>query len=162
VRWEEFASSCPELARLAEERFRKDELIILGTLRAYGWPRLNPVELDFAAGQLLIGMMWRSLKALDLLRDSRCALHSVPSDRMNPGGDVKLYAHAVDVHDAELRSAYRDAIRARIDWAPDEPDYHLFAIDVESAGYVRFDERSMERWRWTPGAGLSKDARPNA
>jgi hypothetical protein len=155
MRWEEFAAACPELARLGEERLRKRELCLVGTLRRNGWPRISPVEPDFAAGELMLGMMWRSPKALDLLRDPRLVVHSVVSSRMGTDGDFKLYGRAVDVRNAELREAYRAAIKARIDWAPDEPHYHLFAVDVESAGFVVFGE---ERYglAWDPQRGLRR------
>jgi len=156
MRWEEFAAASPELAALGEERLRRHDLCMLGTLRRDGSPRISPCELDFAAGYLLLGMMWRSRKALDLLRDPRCALHNCVTDRMGTEGDFKLYGRAADIRDPDLRAAYRDAIAARIDWAPDEPGYHLFAIDVESAGFVTFagerfamawdPERGTRRW----------------
>ena len=63
-------------------------------------------------------------------------MHSVPSDRDNRGGDIKLYGRAVEQHDAEVRSAYREAILSRIDWAPAEPDFHLFSFDVREAGFI--------------------------
>jgi hypothetical protein len=80
--------------------------------------------------------MWQSRKAVDLRRDPRCAVHSIPSDRLNPAGDVKLYGRALEISEPKLRGAFRAAIRARIDWAPDEPHYHVFALDVEEAAYV--------------------------
>jgi hypothetical protein len=153
MRWERFHDACPEIAELAEERFRKDELVILGTIRPDGSPRISPCEVDFASGRLLLGMMWHSRKAEDLLRDPRVAVHSVPSDRMNPGGDIKLYGHAVDEPDPEVRQAFRDEIRRRIDWAPDEPDYHLFSLDVRQAGFIRFGEQQQALgWDETGGA----------
>jgi hypothetical protein len=155
VRWDAFAEVCPEIASLADERFRRDELTIVGTIRPDGSPRVSPCEVDFAAGHLLLGMMWRSHKALDLLRDPRVAVHSVPSDRMNAGGDVKLYGRAVEVLDAETRAAFREEIRRRIDWAPDEPEYHLFSLDVTSAGYTVFGEGS-HALAWHPGRGLRR------
>ena len=115
MRWDGFAAACPEIAGQAERRFTEDELCMLGTLRADGSPRISPCELDVADGDLMLGMMWQSRKALDLLRDPRCVLHSCTSDRMATQGDVKLSGHAIDVRDAERRTAYRDAIRARID-----------------------------------------------
>lgn len=134
---------------------------MVGTVRRDGWPRLSPVEPDIAAGHLLLGMMWRSGKALDLLCDPRCTVHSVPSSRTNPGGDVKLYGRASDVQDAGLRAAYRAAIKARIDWEPTEPEYHLFSVEVESAVVIRFDdEGTMETWRWSPADGLRTSERP--
>ncbi len=154
MRWDEFAAACPDIADLAEERFRKDELVMLGTIRPDGSPRISPpCEVDFAAGRLFLGMMWRSKKALDLLRDPRIAVHSVPSDKMNPGGDVKLYGVVVDERDQSVRQSFREEIRRRIDWAPDEPNYHLFSLDVRSASYIVFgDVRRV--LAWDPDTGL--------
>ena len=108
MRWDAFVDACPEIASLAEERFRTDELVMLGTLRADGSPRISPCELDVAEGHLFFGMMWRSKKALDLLRDPRCVVHSVTCDRMGIDGDLKLYGRMIDVHEPALRLAYRD------------------------------------------------------
>ena len=84
--------------------------------------------------------MWRSMKALDLLRDPRVVVHSITTNRMGTEGDVKLYGRVVDEQEPEVREAFRYAIKARIDWAPDEPSYHCFSVDVASAGYIRFGE----------------------
>lgn len=153
--WDTFAEACPEIASLAEERFRKDELIMLGTLRADGSPRISPCELDIAEGHLFFGMMWESKKALDLLRDARCVVHSVTCDRMGTDGDLKLYGRMVDVHEPELRRAYRTAIKARIAWQPDEPGFHLFSLDVGSAGYTIFGEEHRAL-AWDPESGLRR------
>jgi hypothetical protein len=140
VIWEEFAETCPQIADRAAERFRRQELCMLGTVRADGSPRISPCELDFAEGHLLLGMMWQSRKALDLLRDPRCVLHSCTTDRMGTEGDAKIYARATDVQDPGIRQAYREAVKARIDWAPDEPSFHAFSIDVHAAGFISFAE----------------------
>jgi len=155
VRWSAFAEACPEIAGLAEERFRADELVLVGTIRRDGSPRISPNEPDLAVGRLFISMMWRSKKALDLLRDPRIVVHSLPSDRMNPGGDIKLYGRAVDEHDPAVREAFRDAIRARIDWAPEEPEFHCFSLDVTSAGYTAFGKGS-HALAWDPDRGLRR------
>ncbi|HSP72381.1 MAG TPA: pyridoxamine 5'-phosphate oxidase family protein [Gaiellaceae bacterium] len=155
MRWDEFAAACPELASLGEERLRARELCLVGTLRRNGYPRISPVEPEFVDGELMLGMMWRSPKALDLLRDPRCVIHSVVSDRMGTEGDFKLYGRAVDVQDAERRARYRAAIKARIDWEPDEPRYHCFAIEVESAGFVIFGE-GRYGLAWEPSSGLRR------
>ncbi len=153
MRWNEFVAACPEIAEVAETRFRADELVVLGTVRSDGTARVSPCEIDFAEGELLMGMMWRSHKALDLLRDPRITVHSATADRMNPGGDVKLRGLAVDVTDPTLRQVYRDTIRARIDWAPDEPGFHLFSLDVASAAYLRFGDGGVAKV-WDPAEGL--------
>jgi hypothetical protein len=155
MRWDAFEEACPEIAGLARERFARDQVVLVGTIRSDGSPRISPNECDFTAGRLFISMMWRSKKALDLLRDPRVAVHSTPSDRMNPGGDVKLYGLAVDERDPAVREAFRDAIRARIDWAPDEPEYHCFSVDVLSAGYAVFG-KSSHALAWDPERGLRR------
>ena len=155
MRWDGFEAACPEIAVMARERFLADDLVLVGTLRRDGAPRISPNEPDFAAGRLFVSMMWRSKKALDLLRDPRIVVHSVTCDRMGSDGDIKLYGRAVEEHDPEVREAFREAIRARIDWAPDEPSYHCFSVEVESAGYTRFSETEGNRaLAWEPERGL--------
>ncbi len=141
MNWGEFARASPELAALGRERFERHELCMLGTLRPNGWPRISPCELDLVGDELLLGMMWRSPKARDLLRDDRCVLHSCTSDRNGTEGDFKLYGRARDEQDPAIHDAYRAAVRARIEWEPPGP-FHLFAIEAESAGFVIFSPES--------------------
>jgi hypothetical protein len=159
MRWDAFAEACPDIAELAMQRLQAHELCMLGTLRADGSPRITPCEFDLVDGQLMLGMMWQSRKALDLLRDPRCAVHSCTSDRMGSEGDAKLYGRAIPVEDPERRSAYREAIRRRIDWAPDEPNFHLFALDVASAGYITFGE-PRRALAWDERRGLRELEHP--
>ena len=45
-------------------------------------------------------------------------------------------------------------IEARIDWRPPERS-HFFAVDVESAAFVTYDEDGKQSvTRWTRGRGL--------
>jgi hypothetical protein len=157
MEWRAFAGACPELAEMAEERFARDQLVLLGTVRRDGSPRISPCEVDVVAGHLFLGMMWRSPKALDLYRDPRLVVHSVTCNREGTDGDIKLYGRAVDVPDQELRTAFRRAIQARIDWAPEEGSYHLFSLDVLTAGYVRFEGDGKDVWTWDPDRGLHKE-----
>ena len=161
MRWNEFLRACPSIGQLAEERFRTDQLAVLGTVRPDGSPRISPCEVDFAIGHLLLGMMWQSKKAEDLLRDPRLVVHSVPSDKDNVGGDIKLYGLAVDEHDPELRAAFRDAIQDRIDWAPEEPNYHLFWLDVQRAGFIRFGDDRIAL-AWDTASGCREITHPDA
>ena len=156
MRWDEFTAACPELAGLGEDRLRGRELCLVGTLRRNGWPRISPVEPEFVAGELMLGMMWRSPKALDLLRDPRLVVHSVVSRRDGDEGDFKLYGRAVSVEEPERRARYRATVKARIDWEPEEPNYHVFAVDVDSAGFVTFAEGNRFGLAWDPGGGLRR------
>jgi hypothetical protein len=59
----------PELAALARGFLDAHVHKTLATLRRDGSPRISGTEVVFADGELWLGSMWRSLKALDLLRD---------------------------------------------------------------------------------------------
>jgi Pyridoxamine 5'-phosphate oxidase len=156
VNWDAFTAACPEIADLARARIERDQLVLLGTLRADGSPRISPCEVDFAAGRLFLGMMWRSRKALDLLQDSRVVVHSVTCNKEGTEGDVKLYGRALDEPDSEVRDVFGQAILKRINWRPDEP-YHLFSLDVERAGYIVFGETG-HALIWDPERGLRRKA----
>lgn len=159
MRWDEFANACPELAELGEARFRADEVCLVGSLRKDGSPRISPVEPEFAAGRLMLGMMWQSKKALDLFRDPRCTVHSIVTNRHGTEGDFKLFGRAIDIQDPALRQAACDAVYARIGWAPDGDEWHLFSVDIESAAYiVSGDERQV--LIWNPEDGFREGALP--
>ncbi len=130
MNWQGFWAAAPELAALGEQRLTDTDLCLLGTLRKDGSPRVSPCEVYAVDGELLLGMMWRSKKALDLLRD--------PS----------------------LRGRYADTLQTKIDWRPEEP-YHLFAVDIESAGYIVFGDEPFAM-RWNPIQGFARIKHPDA
>jgi hypothetical protein len=108
----------------------------------------------------MLGMMWRSKKALDLLRDPRISLATPQTHHDAPFGDLKLYGTAVDVTDRKRKAALEDVQFEAIGWRPAEP-YHAFAIDIERAGFISFGkDRRMERW--TPSGGLEVLRHPDA
>jgi hypothetical protein len=61
----------------------------------------------------------------------------------------------VDVRDPTARESYRATIKARIDWEPSEPSFHLFALDIDSAGFVIFG-RDRYGLAWDPARGLRR------
>ena len=103
--WGDFEAADPELAALGRALFLETQLTLLGSLRKDGWPRISPVEPLFFFGELYLGMMWQSRKALDLLRDSRCTVMNTVHDRMIPDGEFKLFGRAVEVTDSDERTA---------------------------------------------------------
>lgn len=159
MRWDTFERACPEIASLARQRFVDDELVMVGTIRRDGSPRISPNETDFGAGRLFVSMMWHSRKASDLLRDPRIVVHSATTNRQGTDGDVKLYGRVVDERDPGVREAFREAIRTRIAWAPDEPNFHCFSMDVSSAGFIRFGDDAMAL-AWDPKRGLRRLPHP--
>ncbi len=156
--WSELETSVPEIARLGRERLEAAGVALLGTVRRDGSPRISPVEPFLARGQLLFGVMPWSAKAVDLVRDGRCALHSAVCDVDNPDGELKLYGRASEVDDDELRDAPHRA------WWVERPrdDARVFALVITQAAYITWDaERGLATLRrWSPAAGASELIRP--
>jgi hypothetical protein len=146
MRWRAFADACPQLAGIAREWIADRHIMLLGTLRADGSPRISAVECDLVGDEFCTGMIWQSAKALDLLRDPRMTVHSLPPGKDNPAGDLKLYGRAVAVED-DVKRAYEDVMFARLAWRPPEP-YHCFALDIAEAGTVVFKNGGREIVSW--------------
>ena len=146
--WQEFASQAPELAALGEAMFARTGLALVGTLRRDGWPRISPVEPFIFDGQLYLGMMWRSVKALDLLRDPRCVVHSTVSDRDGTEGEFKVYGRAVAVTDPGERQRFAEAVQAARGFPPEELEFHCFAIAIESVAYSILQGEEFHRQIW--------------
>jgi hypothetical protein len=136
VRWSEFAAASPRLAELGEELIERHGLILLGSLRRDGSPRISPVEPLVVDGEFVLGMIWQSKKALDLLRDPRCHVHTVVTDRNGIEGEWKAWGRARPIERA-ARDRYGEALHAKIGWRPKEP-FHAFAIDLESVAWRKF------------------------
>ncbi len=95
MNWAAFSSAEPALAKLVEERFGAFTHHILATLRKDGSPRTTGLEVTFRGGELWLGMMPDSLKALDLRRDPRFALQANPGEGQSMGGgDVRISGRA--------------------------------------------------------------------
>ena len=149
--WQQFAAQAPELAALGEAQFARTGLALVGTLRRDGWPRISPVEPFITGGQLYLGMMWRSVKALDLLSDPRCVVHSTVSNRDGTEGEFKVYGRAVEVNDPEERRRFGDAVFAAIGFRPEEPEFHCFAISIESVVFSQLRDSEFHRQVWKAG-----------
>jgi hypothetical protein len=103
--WSEIDAQAPELAARAHGFLDAFVHKTLATLRRDGSPRISGSEVIFAEGELWLGSMWRSLKALDLLRDPRFALHSgSPDPDAGWRGDAKLAGRVDELTDEERKA----------------------------------------------------------
>ncbi|MER7487265.1 pyridoxamine 5'-phosphate oxidase family protein [Streptomyces sp. NPDC126497] len=146
--WEAFAVAEPDLARTVEERFAAYTHHVLATLRKDGSPRTTGLEVRFLNGELWLGMMPDSLKALDLRRDPRFALQANPGGGTGMGGgDVRICGRAVEVadDDTKTRAAYAEEVE------PPEP-FHLFRTELtEVVRTCVEDEKYLVLQVWRPG-----------
>ena len=117
-------------------------------MRKDGTPRISSVEPLIVGGELMLGMMWRSKKALDLLREPRCLVHSIITDRKGNEGEFKLRGTAQDISDLDVREMYPKALFEKIGFRPEGAQWHLFAIDIEHAALIAFenDEKTVQTW----------------
>jgi len=78
--WAEFEAAEPEFASRVRKLMSTRKHLTMATLRREGSPRISGTEAEFADGQLRIGSMSLAVKALDLRRDGRVAIHGPTSD----------------------------------------------------------------------------------
>ena len=150
--WSQIESEVPELAALARRMLDAHVHKTIATLRRDGSPRISGIEVRFAEGELWLGSMWRSVKALDLQRDSRFALHSGSADPPDWPGDAKLAGRVEEITDPEEVAAINRGAPGRS---------HLFRADIRELSVVRVgeprDHLVIESWH--PGRGYERRIR---
>ena len=111
-RWADFEAAAPELAAQCRELIERFRFVLVGTIRRDGTPRISPVEAHIVHGYLMLVMIFGTLKARDLLRDSRILLNSPIMHPDDPNSEFKLRGCAVEIQYQALREATAEAIKA--------------------------------------------------
>ena len=143
--WAEFEAAEPEFAARVRALMSSRKHLTMATLRRDGSPRISGTEIEFADGQLRIGSMLGAVKALDLRRDPRVAIHSPTTDPAADGGqwpgEAKVGGLAVEVDSGG--------------------DFHRFVIDVREAvitGHNKSGDKLLIE-SWTLDRGYRKRER---
>jgi hypothetical protein len=143
--WAEFRTAAPALAAAVEARFVGRRHHVMATVRADGSPRLSGTEVDWSGGGPRLGMMPGTVRAADLRRDPRVAVHSQgvdPPEGNDAGwpGEAKLAGRAVWVdHGGEVPADVVDVdVTEVVLTVLGEPPDHL-----------------VVEW-WTPSGGLRR------
>jgi hypothetical protein len=152
VSWAAFAAEAPGIAAAGERLLRPtdDGIAFLSTVRKDGGPRVHPVMPVVANGALHVFVVTMSYKYRDLLRDSRYALHAMPT--AEGGEEFYITARAWPVHDPGRRQAVRAASGDRLGGHDFEA---LFALDLEAALHTKWENWGTARtWpaynKWKP------------
>src|SRR4051794_11764151 len=141
--WRDVEAADADFAAHVRRCFAIRKHATLATLRRDGSPRISGTEVQFDAdGDLYLGMMAGSLKALDLRRDPRLALHCPTEDAPedNPTawlGDAKMAGTGVDVSDPAS-----------------EDGSHRFRIDVTEVVVTTVVEDHLVIRSWHPDRGI--------
>jgi Pyridoxamine 5'-phosphate oxidase len=113
--WTEFSAAEPDLADRVRRCFAIRKHATLATLRRDGSPRISGSEVEFSDEGLFIGSMQGAVKALDLRRDPRFALHcptedAVPGEESSWIGDAKISGLAIEVAHDDPAGSHRFAL----------------------------------------------------
>ena len=146
----------PEFAARVRAAFDAHGHKILATLQADGSPRVSGIEASFAAGELWLAGMPRSVKFADLRRDPRFALHSGSDDPDVWRADAKVSGCAVEITDAAGRAAFAAATST-----PADGEYELFRCDLGQVVLTALndDKSALVISSWRPGRGLTRTER---
>jgi hypothetical protein len=149
--WSDFSAAAPELAERVEARLDAHKHKTIATVRRDGSPRISGTESVFRDGELWIGSMWQALKAKDLQRDARFALHSGSDDPDEWKGDAKIAGVAEEIHEeARVKELNGEA-------AANGPS-HLFRLDVTEVSLVDLNDTrdGLVIDLWTADGGVKQ------
>src|SRR3979490_111744 len=111
--WSEFEAAAPAFAARVRSLISSRKHLTMATLRRDGSPRISGTEGELTDGRLQIGSMPGAVKALDLRRDPRIAIHGPTEDPPSGApaawkGEAKIAGTATEVESGS--SAHRFVI----------------------------------------------------
>jgi hypothetical protein len=153
MRWADFELQQPRFAAVGREKLAGPGVVLVGTIRKDGSPRISPVEPLFWNGDLWLSMGLGTMKARDLRRDPRILVHSIVTNRDGGEGEFKVRGRAVPEDDRELNARIADAIADNLGWRAEVGKFHLFRVDVEDVTFIHWDDRNNDQYlsRWPEG-----------
>ena len=141
--WAQFAAEAPELAAAVRRCFAVRKHCTLATLRADGSPRISGTEVQLDDEHFGLGSMPGAVKARDLQRDGRCAVHSPTVDP--PEGAEESWAGEAKV------SGTAEEVGA----VPGHPaDSHAFRLSLTEVVLTCVADGQLEITSWHPGRGV--------
>ncbi|MEA2627558.1 MAG: hypothetical protein QOJ10_18 [Chloroflexota bacterium] len=140
--WAEFDAAEPDFASRVRALMTSRKHLTMATLRRDGSPRISGTEVKFGEGALEIGSMSNAVKALDLRRDPRIAIHGPtadPPDGRPTGwqGEAKIAGTALEVDSGSAA--------------------HRFVVDIQEAVITHLNEAGTRLVveSWTPSRGYT-------
>jgi hypothetical protein len=136
--WAEFEAAEPRFAGKVRKLMSSRKHLTMATLRKDGSPRISGTEIQFAGRHMQIGSMLGAVKAMDLRRDARIAIHGPTHDPAKGGtwrGEAKIAGRAIEV--------------------PGKADAHTFRIDIDEvvATGLNAKRSALVIESWSPERG---------
>jgi hypothetical protein len=154
--WNHVLHEAPEPAKLAQERIEATGLALLATIRRDGSPRISGIEPSFFDDDLWLGSMDGALKAKDLRRDPRFALHNATVDKEVKEGDVKISGRAVEILDEDEKLDFLRRFAEANGYGPPPGPFHLFRADVTEVATIRPGGDHLDIDIWVEGKGVRR------
>ena len=152
MHWSDLEHAQPRLASVGRARLVEPGVVLVGTIRRDGSPRISPVEPLIMDGDLWLSMLWQSTKAADLLRDPRILVHSIVTGRNGGPGEFKVRGTARAESDPAMQRRYADTVTASLGWNPQPGRFHLFAVDIGQVSFLSYDDATGDQHTamWPP------------
>jgi hypothetical protein len=133
--WADFEAAEPKFAARVRKLLTSRKHLTMATLRRDGSPRISGTEIQLVDGEMRIGSMPGALKAMDLRRDPRIAIHGPTHDPAKSGtwrGEAKVAGRAIEGPAADGGA-------------------HTFRIDIDEVVITRLNEAQdrlvIESWK---------------
>lgn len=137
--WAEFEAAEPRFAARVRRLLTVRKHLTMATLRRDGSPRISGTEVQLADGELRIGSMPGAVKALDLRRDPRIAIHGPTTDPPKGRrwrGEAKIAGRAIEL--------------------PSTDEAHAFRIDLDEAVITSVEDGRLVVESWRPERGYRR------
>lgn len=150
MRWSEITICQPALAAVMHEALIKPGVLLVGTTRRDGSPRISGVEPLVMDGELWLSMMRSSTKARDLYRDPRILLNSIITGPEAGPPEIKVRGTVRIESQRDVLERYAATVAAEIGWQPVVGQFTLFAVDIDDITYIGYDPdthgQHLARW----------------
>lgn len=151
--WTEFVAAAPTISEVFRRRHAAtDNLCLLGTLRADGFPRISPVEPRIFESELRLAGMPGTRKFDDLRRDPRFTLHTATVDTQVSAGDAKIWGTAYHARDPDLHQRFAQSLFEEIGLDLRGQEFSFFpTADILGGSCVQIIDGHLDITVWRSG-----------
>lgn len=145
ITWSEFLRDVPDIGKVVLDVFRSHPHHVIATIKPDGSPRVGGTNVQFTNDHMWIGAMPRAYRVSDLMRESRCSIHSAPLDEHLQRPDVQLDAIAELAGDTTARALLSNEVGAH--------EGKVFLLKICSVRVLRVNGEELHVDSWNPSEG---------
>jgi pyridoxamine 5'-phosphate oxidase-like protein len=159
MQWSDLIAQQPSLGDIAHEKLIKPGVLLIGTIRRDGSPRISGVEPLIMDGHLWLSMLKDSSKARDLARNPRIVLNSIVTGP-EPGSEIKAPGSVHPEPDHSIQERYAHTVATKIGWQPIVGHFTLFTVHIDNVTYIGYDldTQGQHVAQWPPAVEYIRPA----